>query len=114
MSNKITRRVKENSRIDLTSGWTHEMIISEPWVEIEFLMDPSKCSTRDKFILSSTDDSYRKELTVKDDKIDGDNKITLHFTKVKPGLLYNLEYIPENESIGFMIFENAPYEDIVE
>lgn len=85
-------------------------------IKIELLIDPEDtASFDDKYILFSTDaaQTYYKELTVKDDKIDGDHKITLEYDQVKENLNYSLKIDLGQESEPYFLFENIPYFELV-
>ena len=83
-------------------------------VQIELAIDPADSRTLDdKYILFSTDDErkYYKELTVKDDKIEGDKTITLEFDGLKKDLSYSLK-IDLGDDGQYYAFTNVPYSSL--
>jgi hypothetical protein len=61
-----------------------------------------------KYILESTDGSYKQSKTKEDDKRTGDNELTLEFTNVEPGLEYSLYYTSDNKYKNFQ-FKGIPF-----
>lgn len=86
-------------------------------IQIELEIDPRDASSYDdKYILFSTDRArtYQKTRTVKDDKIDGDNKITLEYDGVKKDLNYSLIiHLGANDEPFYALFENMSYHDLI-
>ncbi|MBN2536637.1 MAG: hypothetical protein JXB88_27390, partial [Spirochaetales bacterium] len=83
------------------------------FTDLDIVMDPEKVKWNDTFILKSDDGSYKQEKKVKDDKIPGDNSITLHFDGIKPGLLYTLEFLPESKSNPVPLFIDKKFIDVI-
>ena len=84
-------------------------------IEIELDIDPSDPKTLDdKYILFSTDNErkYYQELTVKDDKIEGDKKVTLEFDRIDEKLNYSLK-VDLGVDGHYFAFTNIPYADLV-
>ena len=82
-------------------------------VVIELFLDPDDESTADDiFTLYSTDEAetYRRSLTVKDDKIPGDERCTLEFTDVDPRMSYTLIIDPGVDEPVYELFSDVPYE----
>ena len=52
---------------------------------VDIMVEPARLSESDKYILKSTDDSYSKEITVTNDNIPGDQKVTIKFEDLLPG-----------------------------
>jgi hypothetical protein len=83
---------------------------------IELDIDPNDPKVLDdKYILFSTDkkQKYYKELTVKDDMIQDDKKITLEFEDVYTDLNYSLK-IDMGEDGHYLAFTDLPYLDLIE
>ncbi len=82
---------------------------------ITIQIDPDDEDSQDDTIkLFSTDDAktYDSTLTIKDDKVPGDNKLTLEFTELDENLAYTLEVNPGNEGNLYYLFENKTLEEI--
>ena len=80
---------------------------------IELYLDPDDESTADDlFTLFSADEAetYRRSLTVKDDKIQGDERCTLEFLDVDPALNYTLAIDPGADGPVYELFTDIPYE----
>jgi len=84
------------------------------YLDIDILMNPEFIDADNEFILQSDDESYRQTKNVKDDKITGDDKITLHFDKIKPGQSYSLKYADKSQNDGFVIFHSIDFRDLIE
>jgi peptidoglycan hydrolase-like protein with peptidoglycan-binding domain len=83
-------------------------------LEINLEIDPYLGSTLDdKYTLYSTDGKYRKTLIIKDDKIDGDDIITLKFDDIFTDLLYTLEIDSGAEGDKYNVFEDIPYDELI-
>lgn len=84
--------------------------------KVRLSIDPAKDDADDDaYILFSTDQntSYSKTLTVKDDKIKGDEYLDLEFSDLIDGLNYSLKILPGNKEKGYFLFEDKPYKEIV-
>ena len=82
---------------------------------ITLLIDPEDEDSQDDTIrLFSTDDAktYDTTLTVKDDKVAGDNCLTLEYTDLDENLAYTLEINPGNEGVTYYLFENQKLEEL--
>ncbi len=93
----------------------HIVLVVHTTIQIELEIDPNAASSfDDKYILFSTDEarSYYQELTVKDDKIDGDKKITLEYDGIKEELRYSLKIDTGDEEEPYFLFENASYSEL--
>jgi hypothetical protein len=78
---------------------------------IDLEIDPNnKDVLDDKYALFSTDNekTYYKELTVRDDKVNGDNRITLEYDEIRDGLNYSLK-IDLGQGKSYFLFENMAY-----
>ncbi len=82
---------------------------------ITLQIDPDDENSQDDTIrLFSTDDAktYGKTLTIKDDKVPGDNCLTLEFTELNENPAYTLEVNPGNQGNIYFLFENKTLEEI--
>jgi hypothetical protein len=80
-------------------------------LQIELEIDPNDVNSYDdKYILFSNDPgrSYYQELTVKDDKIDGDQKITLEYDGINDSLNYSMK-IDLGSGYSYFPFKDVPY-----
>lgn len=75
-------------------------------VDINILTAPELFLAEDRFVLRSEDGSYRQERSIQDDLLEGDDKLTLRFTRVRRDLRYTLEYVPAGAS-PIAIFEGV-------
>ena len=91
--------------------------ISKPeTVQIELEIDPKDASSCDDiYVLFSTDKTrmYQQGVTIKDDKIDGDHKITLEFNGIKKDLNYSLIMYLGAKDDPHTLFENLSYHDLI-
>ena len=76
---------------------------------------PKTVNQNDSYILEDIDNGkkYSEEKKVKDDMIADDDKITLKFEGLKPGLRYNIKYSLENGKVGNMQYENISFTDLL-
>lgn len=90
---------------------THEI----PAVAIRLAIDPASAASRDDtFTLSSSDGKYKKTLTVKDDKVDGDEFVDIVFDNLKTSQQYTLEVNPGAQGQPYKVFENLSYQELME
>jgi hypothetical protein len=66
------------------------------------------------YVLESTDGEYRRRLTPKDDLVPGDDWLQLAFAGLVEGKRYTLKCEHGPEQDGQVLFEDAPYESIVD
>jgi hypothetical protein len=86
-----------------------------PMLHIRLPIDPADASSKDdKFTLSSSDGKYKKEMTVKDDRLDGDQYVDLVFENLKTSASYTLEINPGAQGSPYKLFENVPFQELVE
>jgi len=78
------------------------------WVRID--MSPEQAG-KDKFVLSSSDGSFRVIKTAADDKIPNDDSLDLFFGEVDTSLRYTLEVAAEDGS-SFTLFEDVAYSEL--
>ena len=90
---------------------THEI----PVLAIRLGIDPASAQSRDDtFTLSSSDGKYKKTLTVKDDRVDGDEFVDIVFDNLKTTQQYTLEVNPGAQGQPYKVFENLSYEELME
>ncbi len=81
------------------------------WVRLD--IDPAAASScDDRFILFSTDNSYRSEKTVKDDQVPGDKSVDLHYSELAEDKSYTLHVIASAGATPRPVFENVPYKEL--
>ena len=86
-----------------------------PILHIRLGIDPSKAESKDdKFRLFSSDGVYDKTLTIKDDKVDGDEFVDLVYDNLKIALKYTLEIDPGAEGEKYNLFEEIPYQELID
>ena len=86
-----------------------------PILHVRLAIDPNEASSKDdKFKLSSDDGTYEKTLTVKDDKVEGDNFVDLVFENLKISKKYTLEVNPGAEGTPYKLFEDIPYTELID
>jgi len=78
------------------------------WVRID--MSPEQAG-KDKFVLTSSDGSFRVIKTAADDKIPNDDSLDLFFGEVDISLSYTLEVAAEDGS-SFTLFEDVAYSEL--
>ena len=78
--------------------------------------NPSKVNQNDKYILEDIDGGkkYQQEKKVKDDMIADDDKITLKFEELIPGLKYRIRYVLEKGNKGHIIYDELDFIEMVE
>ncbi len=78
--------------------------------------NPDNINQNDKYILEDIDGGkkYQQEKKVKDDMIADDDKITLKFEELKPGLCYQIRYMFEKDNQGHIIYDNLNFVDLVD
>jgi hypothetical protein len=100
---------------EFSSGEPFRLIHRIPTLQIRLAINPSEAaSADDKFTLKSTDGTYEKVMTVKDDSVPGDEFTDLIFENLKTTLNYTLEVDPGKEGSPYKVFENVPFQDLVE
>jgi hypothetical protein len=98
----------------MKSGEISRLVHSSPILHLRLPINPAEASSKDdKFTLTSSDGSYKKELTVKDDKVDGDAFVDLLFDNLKTTKAYTLEVDPGSEGGPYRLFEDIPYEELI-
>ena len=77
--------------------------------------DPNAVNQNDSYILEDIDGGkkYRQEKKAKDDMIADDDKITLKFEELKPGLKYRIRYVLENGKKGHIEYDNISFMDLL-
>lgn len=99
----------------LKSGKKSILLHYTPVLHIRLPINPYLAQSKDdKFRLYSSDGKYERTLTIKDDKVDGDAFVDLIFSGLKVGLKYTLEIDPGAEGEKYNIFEDVPYQEIID
>jgi hypothetical protein len=81
------------------------------WVDLP--LDTREVATRDdSFVLSSDDGAYKVTRTIKDDRVRGDNMLTLEFPALQKGLTYSLTHDPGAEGSPAKIFTDRKFDDL--
>ncbi len=76
-------------------------------------IDPNDTKSRDdRFVLSSTDSSYRSEKNIKDDLVPGDAYVDLHFSGLKSNKSYTFEVFLSKDQSSETVFEDVPYAEL--
>jgi hypothetical protein len=84
-------------------------------LRIRLPIDPAaREAADDTFTLYSTDGSYRRTLTVKDDSEPGDNCLDLAYEDLDRALTYTLEIHQGANAQSYMIFEATPFGEIAQ
>ncbi len=111
MTDKKTGKVTFSIKSGELSALTH----ISPILHIRLGIDPGRAESRDdKFRLFSSDGTYDKTLTVKDDKVPGDEYVDLIYDNLKVALKYTLEINPGAQGKKYNLFEEIPYQDLVD
>ena len=115
----LNRKEQAGSEFSLTSNRENELVVhplKPPYeITIDLQVDPKDLeSSDDKYILSSTDEkkSYEQTLTAKDDRIEGDDRITLTFRDLDPDLSYTLIVDPGFGDPQYALFTEVSYPDL--
>lgn len=96
--------------LKLDTGKKYKLVL--PALRIHLEIDPNDTANEnDKYTLYSTDAGkyYKKTMSVKDDKVPGDDTIDLDFPGVRSDLKYTLEVDPGSGGEKYKFFENVPY-----
>lgn len=118
MSKKITLseiRLKENKRVEIGTGSSHQIIIERYRVYLLFLIPLEKCrEVKDIFTLYSNDSptTYKKSLTLTDNLLEINGFPCLIFDNINPELSYSLKVemsIEKEGSIIYIVFDKVPY-----
>lgn len=97
------------------TGNSSKFVHHLPVLHIRLPINPEDAKSQDdKFTLTSTDGKYKKTLTVKDDKVDGDEYIDLIYNNLKFSQKYTLEIDTGAEGEKYNLFENIPYQDLID
>jgi hypothetical protein len=68
----------------------------------------------DKYTLESSDGSFKKTLTGKDDKKKRPHAVTLLFENLKGGATYTLTVDPGGKGAPYKLFEDVPFKQIID
>jgi len=100
---------------DIKTGEVSRLVHYTPILHVRIPIDPKLAESKDdKFKLTSGDGKYEKVLTVKDDKVDGDDFIDLVYDGLKVSQKYTLEVDPGAEGSPYKLFEDVPYQELVD
>jgi hypothetical protein len=105
---------KPGAPLSLAAGKAHEVVVPGMlsfWVDLP--LDTREVATRDdSFVLSSDDGAYKVTRTIKDDRVRGDNMLTLEFPALQKGLTYSLTHDPGAEGSPAKIFTDRKFDDL--
>lgn len=93
----------------LCDGKEYELVFPVTVVRLD--IDPDERDSKDdKYLLYSNEGEgfYRQTKTVKDDKIEGNGLLDLHFVGIIPGLSYTLEVDLGNDQ-KFKLYQNRKF-----
>jgi hypothetical protein len=103
--------------LTLETGKRHQIELELYYFEVELVgVDPRDArSLDDRYTLvgRGPDASYRQEKSVLDDAVPGDDKVTLRFTHLWPGLRYSLE-IDLGVDGRYVLFEDVAWDDLMQ
>jgi len=115
----LNRKEQAGQEFSLTSNKEHDMVVhplKPPYeITIDLQVDPADMeSSDDKFTLFSTDETktYERTLTVEDDRVEGDDQITLTFKDLDPDLSYTLMVDPGFGDPQYALFTEVSYADL--
>ncbi len=94
----------EAHRVALPGGRTF-------WIDLPIRVRDTS-TWNDRFVLRSDDGKYEVAQTVRDDRVRGDEGLTLAFRGVEPGRTYTLLHDPGEGGAIRTIFEGRSYEDL--
>jgi len=98
----------------VTSGRTHRFQLAGPCMSVCFHADSTTLRLRwPAYVLESTDGTYSKRLTPRDDLVPGDDEVQLRFTSLVPGKKYRLTR-HDDERHERVIFDDSSFEAIVD
>jgi hypothetical protein len=107
----------QQKAVDFTSksGEEARLVHGVPVLHVRIPIDPAEAASQDDtFTLKSTDGKYQVQQTIKDDKVPGDAYVDLIFENLKASLKYTLEVNPGAQGSPYKIFEDVPYQDLVD
>ncbi|MFZ5979821.1 MAG: hypothetical protein ACOYVF_04250 [Candidatus Zixiibacteriota bacterium] len=97
------------------TGQLSKLVHPSPILHIRLGINPVRAESRDdKFRLYSADGKYDKTLTVKDDKVDGDEFVDLIYDNLKVSQKYTLEINPGAQGKKYNLFEEVPYRELID
>ncbi len=116
---RLTRVVEEVRSIVLPEEESKKKPPPEPTEKqirklcIRFNLDPNEASTyKDRFVLRSTDGSYRSEKTMKGDKTPGDAYVDLVYTGLDEEKRFTLEIYESEGARSKIVFQDRPFADL--
>jgi hypothetical protein len=101
---------------NIKSGEKTTLTVFPNQLVVELEIDPDdQASHDDKYTLYCHNDesTYKKTLTVKDDKIEGDEFISLKFENIKSNNNYSLEINPGSDGEPYLLFEDIPLDTLL-
>jgi hypothetical protein len=99
----------------IKSGVTTVLTHTIPILNVRIGINPALAESEDDtFTLSSSDGKYKKTLTIKDDKVAGDEFVDLVFENLKISASYTLEVNPGKEGSPYNVFEDIPFQELVD
>ncbi|MBP1730038.1 MAG: hypothetical protein H6Q55_467 [Deltaproteobacteria bacterium] len=97
------------------SGIQLPVVHQVPALYVRLGIDPSDSKhKKDKFVLTSASGKYNKTLTVTDDSVPGDGFLDLVFSQLRQSDKYTLEYHPGDGGGPQKLFENIPFQELLE
>lgn len=99
----------------IKTGGVSALIHRVPVLHIRLGIDPHEAASKDdKFKLTSDDGKYEKTLTIKDDKVEGDDFVDLVFENLKVSKKYTLKIDPGAEGESYNLFEDVPFTELID
>lgn len=101
---------------NMKSGKINILTVFPNNILVDLEIDPEdQASHDDKYTLFCHNDEsiYKKSLTVKDDRIEGDEFISLKFENVKSNHNYSLKIDPGDEGEPYLLFEDVPLDTLL-
>ncbi|GEM_PF-3416939 len=115
----LNRGEQAGDEFAVVSNKKHELVVHPlrpPYeITIDLQVDPRDLKeSDDKYTLFSTDENktYSQTLTTADDKVEGDDQVTLTFTGLDPDLSYTLKVDPGFGDPEYDLFVEVSYADL--
>lgn len=105
---------RPQATLTLDTGKRHEVIVPAMvsfWVDLPIRVRDA-ATREDRFILRSGDGSYEVVRTVKDDRVRGDDGLTLEFPGIRAGLTYALVHDSRADGRAYSFFEDRPFDEM--
>lgn len=85
--------------------------LGDLWIRLA--IDPADADSHDdRFVLTSTDNAYRAEKTIRDDQIPNDDSVDLLFTDLDKSKSYTLRVIESADGASYSVFQGVAYADL--